>query len=89
MKLLNYRKAIIDLRKLREYCLNPEHPVGKYKARDVSAPIFTRAVGIAYEQISPTARGTKNELGEKCGLKVPEWYLKITHAFQILYVSSK
>jgi hypothetical protein len=27
-----------------------------------------KEIGIAYEQISPTARGTKNELGEKCRL---------------------
>lgn len=41
MKLLNYRKAIIDLRKLREYCLNPEHPVGKHKAH-----MFKKLLGI-------------------------------------------
>ena len=26
-------KVSIDIRKLRDYCLNPHHPVGKHKAR--------------------------------------------------------
>lgn len=33
MKLPNHNKAIIDLRKIENYCLNPHHPVGKHKAR--------------------------------------------------------
>ena len=31
----------IDIRKLRDYCLNPNHPVGKHKAR-----VFASQLGI-------------------------------------------
>ncbi|MDR9367133.1 MAG: hypothetical protein RI575_17490 [Balneolaceae bacterium] len=31
----------IDIRKLRDYCLNPHHPVGKHKAR-----VFSSQLGI-------------------------------------------
>ena len=33
MKLPNGKRAIIDARKLREYCLNTDHPRGRNKAR--------------------------------------------------------
>jgi len=33
MILPNSESAIVDIRKLRDYCLNPDHPVGKHKAR--------------------------------------------------------
>lgn len=33
MKLPNGERAIVDSRKLREYCLNPDHPRGRNKAR--------------------------------------------------------
>lgn len=33
MKLPNAERAVIDIRKLRDYCLNPNHPEGKHKAR--------------------------------------------------------
>lgn len=29
----NAENAIVDIRKLRDYCLNPNHEVGKHKAR--------------------------------------------------------
>jgi hypothetical protein len=29
----NAEKAVIDIRKLRDYCLNPNHEVGKHKAK--------------------------------------------------------
>src|SRR5258706_15480803 len=32
MKLPNPERAFVDIRKLRDYCLNPEHPVGKHEA---------------------------------------------------------
>jgi hypothetical protein len=40
MKLPNAEQAIVDLRKLRQYCFNPEHPRGQHKAR-----VFRRALG--------------------------------------------
>jgi hypothetical protein len=33
MKLPNAERAVIDIRKLRDYCLNSNHPEGKHKAR--------------------------------------------------------
>ena len=33
MKLPNAENAVIDIQKLRDYCLNPHHEKGKHKAR--------------------------------------------------------
>lgn len=33
MKIPNAEQAIVDIRKLRDYCLNPIHDEGKHKAR--------------------------------------------------------
>jgi hypothetical protein len=33
MKLPNAENAVIDIAKIRDYCLNPNHPEGKHKAR--------------------------------------------------------
>lgn len=33
MKLPNGERAIVDVQKLRAYCLNPQHPRGRNKAR--------------------------------------------------------
>src|SRR2546421_1101903 len=33
MKLPNAENAFVDIAKLRDYCLNPNHPKGKHKAR--------------------------------------------------------
>ena len=41
MLLPNGKLAIVDIRKLRDYCLNPENPRGSAKAR-----VFARALGI-------------------------------------------
>ena len=41
MKLLNAERAIVDIEKLRGYCLNPNHPRGRHKAR-----IFQSALGL-------------------------------------------
>ncbi|UKO95851.1 DUF6883 domain-containing protein [Nostoc sp. UHCC 0870] len=37
----NAENAVVEIRKLREYCLNPEHPKGKDKAR-----LFSSILGI-------------------------------------------
>jgi len=44
MKLPNGSKAVVDIRKLRNYCLDPASPKGRNKAR-----VFA-AVGITQEQ---------------------------------------
>lgn len=41
MFLPNGKRAILDIRKLRDYCLNPDNPRGSGKAR-----VFARALGI-------------------------------------------
>lgn len=33
MKLPNSDRAVVDIAKLRDYSLNPQHPKGKHKAR--------------------------------------------------------
>ncbi len=40
MYLPNHENAIVDIVKLRDYCLNPNHPVGKHKAA-----VFFSALG--------------------------------------------
>ncbi len=42
MKLPNAERAIVDIVKLRDYCLNPLHPEGRHKAR-----VFQAALGIS------------------------------------------
>ena len=37
MKIPNAENAVVDLAKLREYCLDPAHPRGKHKARAFAA----------------------------------------------------
>ena len=41
----NGDKAVVELEKLTEYCLNPEHPRGRHKAR-----VFAASLGINVEQ---------------------------------------
>ena len=41
MKIPNAEHAIVDIRKLRDYCLNPQHHKGKHKAR-----LFTALLGM-------------------------------------------
>jgi len=48
-----FRNVTLDVRKLRDYCLNPYHPVGKHKARVFSAKLGLkrRDAGILKEEI--------------------------------------
>ncbi|MBO0697768.1 MAG: hypothetical protein J2P46_05205 [Zavarzinella sp.] len=41
MKLPNAENAVVDIAKLRDYCLSDEHPRGKHKAR-----VFAAALGL-------------------------------------------
>ena len=41
MKLPNAHRAVVDVMKLRDYCLNPRHEDGKHKAR-----VFASALGL-------------------------------------------
>ena len=51
MKLPNAERAVVDVRKLRHYCLNPEHPRGQHKAR-----VFKSALGWTAEQAEDVRR---------------------------------
>ena len=44
MKLPNAGNAVVDLQKLADYCLNPEHERGKHKAR-----VFAATCGLTAE----------------------------------------
>jgi hypothetical protein len=55
MKIPNAERAIVDIRKLRDYCLNPQHSTGKHKAR-----LFTSLLGMT----SNDAEGLRNALLE-------------------------
>lgn len=41
MRLSNAERAVVDIAKLRDYCLNPDHTDGRHKAR-----VFAAALGL-------------------------------------------
>jgi hypothetical protein len=51
MKLPNGDRAVVDMRKLRDYCLSARHPRGRHKAR-----VFASVLGI-YENDAELLRG--------------------------------
>ncbi|MCP9495238.1 MAG: hypothetical protein MSG64_12400 [Pyrinomonadaceae bacterium MAG19_C2-C3] len=66
MLLPNGKNAFVDIRKLRDYCLNPDNPRGSNKAR-----VFAAALGITSneaeflrEYLLNSARTTEVTLGE-------------------------
>lgn len=46
MRLPNSHKVVVDIGKLRDYSLNPNHPVGQHKAR-----VFKAALGITLKDV--------------------------------------
>jgi len=42
----NAENAVVDVRKIRDYCLNPNHEVGKHKAR-----VFAAALNLTYNDV--------------------------------------
>lgn len=73
MRLPNSHRAVVEIEKLRNYSLNPKHPVGQHKAR-----VFKAALGIALKdanwlrelalEIASTSdaqRGADSVFGEK------------------------
>jgi hypothetical protein len=44
MLLPNPSRAVVDIRKLRDYCLNPEHPRGRHEARMLAARLGLTAI---------------------------------------------
>jgi hypothetical protein len=75
-KLPNLENAVIDIRKLRAYCLNANHPVGKHKAR-----VFKSKLGIDQDDAewlkqlilsalpdSQSNLNFKDQFGTRCGV---------------------
>lgn len=50
MTLPNGKRAIVDVRKLRDYCLNPDSPRGRHKARVFASILNLTAVDAPYLQ---------------------------------------
>jgi hypothetical protein len=48
VKLPNPERAVVDIRKLRDYCLNPEHRRGCHKARVFAASLGLTAADADY-----------------------------------------
>ncbi len=46
MKLPNRVQAVVDVAKLRDYCLSPDHPRGRHKAR-----VFGARLGITQDHV--------------------------------------
>ncbi len=66
MLLPNGKRAIVDIRKLRQYCLNPDSPRGRRKARVFAAALGMTAVdaGKLRAQLLHFARTGEARLGE-------------------------
>jgi hypothetical protein len=60
MRLPNGEHAIVDIRKLLEYCLNPRHPRGRNKAR-VFASVGIRDADAEQLRIALLAAAGENE----------------------------
>lgn len=82
MLIPNADNAVVDIRKLRDYCLNPEHDEGKHKARLFSTILGMTADdaeelrGVLLEVIKThSARlGRRDEYGQRYTLDfVLEW----------------
>ena len=59
MKLPNAEHAIIDKGKIRDYCLNHDHPRGKHKAR-----IFQSVLGMTVDDAETLISEIKNRVQE-------------------------
>ena len=54
MKLPNADRAVIEIEKLRDYCLSSSHPRGRHKAR-----VFVTALGITADDAEELKRNRK------------------------------
>jgi hypothetical protein len=75
MKLPHGDSAIVDLRKIRDYCLSEEHPRGKHKAR-----IFSLVFGMR----SRDAEALRNDLLHAA--KTAEAVLGIADEYGVRYI---
>jgi hypothetical protein len=59
MKLPYGEFAVVDIRKLRDYCLSPVHPRGKHKAR-----VFKLVLGMTEDESAALARALQQVAAE-------------------------
>ncbi|MBW4668827.1 MAG: hypothetical protein KME60_15730 [Cyanomargarita calcarea GSE-NOS-MK-12-04C] len=83
MLIPNAENAVVDIRKLRDYCFNPDHDEGKHKAR-----LFSSIVGMTAEnaeelreiilevvKTNEAKLGRCDEFGQRYTLDFPlEWH---------------
>src|SRR5580704_490386 len=70
IRLPNGGEAVLDIRKIEDYCLNPDHPVGRHKARVFREALGVgraEAAGLADEFLKATRTGAASPAG------VDEW----------------
>jgi hypothetical protein len=71
MKLPNADRAVVDVAKLREYCLNPEHHRGRHKARLFAAVLGVTAEDADFLRNAPLAAARTREAEarhrDRCG----------------------
>jgi hypothetical protein len=82
MLLPNTENAVVDIRKLRDYCLNPEHDDGKHKARLFASSLGTtadnaeelRAILLEVVKTQEVRLGRRDEFGQRYTLDFTlEW----------------
>lgn len=73
MKLPSAERAVVDIAKLRDYCLNPLHSEGKHKARVFAATLrigaadaaWLRALLLEAARNEECRRGSRTEYGDR------------------------
>ncbi|MEA3414655.1 MAG: hypothetical protein U9R02_00600 [Thermodesulfobacteriota bacterium] len=73
MTIPNAERAVVDIRKLRDYCLNPAHDEGKHKARLFAAAVgmtandaeYLRNVLLQTVKIHEAQLGRRDEYGQR------------------------
>ena len=78
MRIPNAERAVVDMRKLRDYCLNPLHDEGKHKARLFAAIGITaneveelRAILLQVVKIGEANLGRHDSYGQRYILDFP------------------
>ena len=79
-KLPNSENAVVEVRKLRDYCLSPEHPRGRHKAR-----VFASALGLTVEDSEELRRALLSAavLGEAVPAEEDEYGRRYMLDFQM------
>jgi hypothetical protein len=79
-KLPNSENAVVEVRKLRDYCLSPEHPRGRHKAR-----VFASALGLTVEDSDELRRALLSAavLGEAVPAEEDEYGQRYMLDFQM------